>query len=401
MAIVDYERIAQTARNWFYGQTGVSEKNKALVRRYELGYHVKPARKALFYKHIAKLLERTDDLERDMHDRDTINRIYADLEASLGANYYATVLNTGKALARWLNEGETPKGFLDLKSVKKKRLQRGLRREDMLSWEDGLTVAAQSPSLQLKAIILTQLDGGFRPSEFIDLNYGDIEVKGDVIVANVHDGKTGGRHVTLWRCVPHLLKWLQAHPSKKPKDPLWVMEHADKSHRKGAKPENRFSVRRYDYFALRKAVLRLGEKAEIGKPMDFYALRHSSCFLDKLDNLPLDIAAKKHGHSVAFFTDTYGRLDVDDDVNRLRQHYGGEEEERTLLRNRKCARCNFVNEPDVDTCQQCGSSLTVDAALKREDELRAMKDQMNHMAQMLARIESTDTLRAALKIKRG
>ena len=44
--------------------------------------------------------------------------------------------------------------------------------------------------------------------------------------------------------------------------------------------------------------------------------------MDKKDNLPLDNAAERHGHSVKFFVEVYGRLSVEDTLDRFRLHYG-------------------------------------------------------------------------------
>lgn len=398
MAIVDYERVAQISREKLLNNPAISAKNKAAVERFEKAYRVSDARKALFYKHIAKLFEKTDDLESDMHDRDKMNALFSELEKELGANYYATVISVSKTFTKWLNDDEPPVGFKDIKSVKKKTLKRGLTRDDMLSWEDGLTLAEATTSMQLKAVILTQLDGGFRPSEFIDLTYGDITIKGEMAVAHVKEGKTGSRDVPLWRCVPYLVKWLQLHPVKEKDSPLWIMENLGHSHRKDGKIN---LGEQYRYHALRKRVLQLGARAGVKKPLDFYNLRHSSCFLDKLDNVPLDIAAKKHGHGVEFYTETYARLDIDDDLDRIKTHYGkGEEKKRAVIENRVCPRCENVNEPTATICGRCGASLTMEQAMKREEELKGMKDQMEIMAQAIAKINEKRDLEEAIRLKR-
>ena len=94
----------------------------------------------------------------------------------------------------------------------------------MITWEDGLKLIKQSNSIQIKAVLMTQLDGGFRPSEFIDLKYGDCERKKDFILVSIKDGKKGSRIVTLYKSVPFLFAWMQAHPTKKSNDPLWIQE---------------------------------------------------------------------------------------------------------------------------------------------------------------------------------
>lgn len=382
MAIVDYERVAKRAREKLFDNAKISAQNKAYVERYEKRYDVSPARKGLFYKHIEKVLERTPDIVKTMNNRDEVNTLFAELRKELGSNYYATVVSVTKTFVKWLNDGDAPKGFKDLKSVRKKSLLRGLRRDDMITWEDGLLLADNTTSMQLKAIILMQLDGGFRPSEFIELNYGDVEVKDEMIIVHVTRGKTGARDVLLWRCVPYLLKWLDLHPVKKKDAPLWVIENAGYSHRREGKVK---LGERYKYYAIRQRILKLGAKVGLNKPLDFYNFRHSSCFLDKMDNVPVDIAAKKHGHSVEFYTETYARLDVDDDLRRVKAHYGGVvEEEKPKINNVTCKRCRTINEPNAEVCTSCGMSLTLKKALEKEDELRVLQKKMDVIISHLA-----------------
>ena len=47
----------------------------------------------------------------------------------------------------------------------------------------------------------------------------------------------------------------------------------------------------YTYSAMAQRIKRLGKAANFKKPLDFYNLRYSICALDKLDNLPNDLAA--------------------------------------------------------------------------------------------------------------
>ena len=78
-----------------------------------------------------------------------------------------------------------PKGFKDIKGIPKIKQKRKLNPEDMVTWEDGEKLINSTNSMQLKAVLATQLDGGFRPSEFIDLKYGDIIQKNDFIIVSI------------------------------------------------------------------------------------------------------------------------------------------------------------------------------------------------------------------------
>jgi hypothetical protein len=148
---------------------------------------------------------------------------------------------------------------------------------------------------------------------------------------------------------------------------------------------------RYKYSAIIKRVKKLSIKAGLKKPMDFYNFRHSSCYLDKIDNVPLDLASERHGHSVEFYTKIYGRLDSTDKANRLSKHYGGEDEEKKRLeKNIVCDRCDFINDPGTDFCGKCSSPLNLKAALNVDAILK------KQMADLIAKVETLSDIKAEL-----
>ena len=240
MPIYDYARSAALAEANLLSKKDISSKNKGYIKKFlenyidlHEGVDVRPARRAIFCKHIYHLLKHTPDIKKDMKDKTKIDNIFSMLRTELSINYYATVVNVSKRLVRQLNNGELPKGFKDIKGVSRKKTKRNLKKEDMITWPEGLKLANATTSIQIKAAILTQLDAGLRPSEFIDLNYGDCDVKKDFIVVSVHATKTDSdREVILFRSVPYLQRWLRNHPTKKKSDPLWIMEQEWKSHRR-------------------------------------------------------------------------------------------------------------------------------------------------------------------------
>ena len=121
---------------------------------------------------------------------------------------------------------------------------------------------------------------------------------------------------------------------------------------------------------------RTGKKFLIEKPMDFYNWRHSSCVLAKLDNLPLEEACKKYGHSAEYFTKTYGRMTTDDSIARLSKVYGLTKAKDEVKQNIKCKRCQFINKPEQEICEQCGAALSVEAAFKVEQDRKTEIEKM-------------------------
>lgn len=355
MPIINYEQRAERELWRLLNDTEISATNKELLQKFLAIYEVTPARRAIFLERMRPLLRAAPEVAKTVRDREAMNALFHQLRQRYRPSTYATLLNVSLRFARWVTGQRRPSGFKDLKPPARKDSKRQLDPHDMISWEEGLALAGATQDVQMKAIVLTQLDAGLRPSEFVDLLYGDVAVRNQLILIYVRRGKTGSRTVILHRAVPHFLPWYQAHPTKAKNDPLWV---ADRALRPGAQV-----VRRYQYAAMCKRVRLMGRRIGLDKPLDFYNLRHSSCALDKIDNLPLDLAADRHGHSVKHFTEVYGRLNIDEISNRFLKHYGKAEITSDRLDNLICPRCAWMNKPDDTCCSRCAAPLTLREAL--------------------------------------
>jgi len=380
MTIRDYNQIAESKERAVFNDPKISEKNKEALKRFLKCYDVSPARKGLFLRHIIFLLREIPDIQKGINDRDLINDIFNKFRTNVKPGYYATIINVSMAFCRWLNDGEKPKGFKDIKNVGKKKQMRDLSPQDMSSWDDGLALSRQVIGTQIRAMLLVQLDAGFRPSEFIDLNYGDVEINRELGITtfNVKKGKTGGRTVACQRCTPHILRWLDEHPTKKAEDPLWIEK------------DKQGKWVKYDYDSIRWHFMYMAKKLNFKKPIDFYALRHSSCVLDKIDNLPVEVASERHGHSVKFFVDTYGRLSIKDKVDRFARHYDLNGEKEAPKRNITCNICGWVNEPESENCSKCHRPLSLKKALEQQEkdktEREMISEKLNHMEKILANV---------------
>ena len=362
MPIADYKQRAQRAEKQLMDNPEIPEQNKRILQRFLTAYDVSDARKNIFLNKVMPLLAEFNPIESALTDRDRINELFARLRRRYRPATYATYVNVIRRFLSWLGDGGRPASMRDIKPGKASSKKRDLEPEDMLTWEDGLRISDVLCNIQLQAAVQSQLDCGFRPSEFIDLNYGDVEVSTGLAVFHIRGGKTGSRSVVAHRCVPSLLKWLDAHPTRRPGDPLWISEGSIKKDATG-----RLQVVRYSYPAIAKRIRVAGRKAGIGKPLDFYNLRHSSCVLDKMDNLPVDLAAERHGHGVKHFVGTYGRLSVQDVMRRFHSHYGtGEKEDaKPMIEHQTCPVCKRLNEQAKDWCSSCGTPLNATGARER------------------------------------
>jgi len=309
MTIISYEKLIERAERRIFESKEISEKNKQIIKRYLFSYDVSKARISIFLVQIRPFIENFPDITNV--NRDELNVWFYDLKRKYAEATVATYVSVICGLMRWLGDGELPKEFSDFKG-KSKKMKRKLNPEQMTTWEEAVDLARFTMSPQLQLQCTAQVDAGFRPGEFILLNYKHVTLIDGFYVFHVPDGKTGPRSVVMYRATEYIKKWLDAHPTKKPDDPLWINEHHFR--RTG-------EVKRAKYPAIAQQVRKLGKLANFKKPMDFYSLRHSSCTLDKKDNIPADLAAERHGHSMKYYLEVYGRLDVSDTVHRFRQHF--------------------------------------------------------------------------------
>lgn len=380
MPIVDYEHTADKAQQKLLSNEKIPKKTKELLKKFLVAYRnkVSPARVCIFCSNIRHFAVLCHDIDSSLIDRDYVNLLFSEIKKTTTTAYYETIKALAITFVTWLNQGEKPKSFSDVKSNKEGQM-RDLKPSDMTTWQDGLLIASKTNSVQLKAVVLTQLDAGLRPSEFIDLNYGDCERQGNYIVLNVPKHKTKERDVILYYCVPYLQEWLNCHPTKKPSDPLWMVEHASYSHRKEDIKKKYTANRRYKYPTLAKHVKTLAKKAGIQKPCDFYSLRHSAVVISKLNNVPLDLASDRFGHSAKYYQNTYGRLSSKDKLDRYRKVVGEELEEMQkdeLPKNINCPFCKQINSPERRYCTNCSQPLSLQQAMHDTNRLNQMEKKL-------------------------
>jgi len=391
MPICNYEEEKNKDVENLFENPHISQKNKGYLKQFLTQYDVKPATISIFCKHIALFLSKTDDIKQDLNNRDKINSIFKEIRDDISITYYSFVVKSALRFVRWLNDGDKPIGFKDVKQISKNKQRRKLSPEDMITMDDVKKMIAKTPSIQMKALLMVLLDGGFRSSELIDLNYNDIKKEGNYLIVKVKDGKTGYRDVILWQSVPYLQRWLQLHPTKKANDPLWIMEYPKKS----SKPIKK--TLRYTYAAIRKRLKCLG--VDINKPLFIYNFRHSSAYNKKMENMPPDLGSKLLGHSLKYYDEVYGRLGTKDIAERLNKHHGLAKEEETEKHNPiTCIVCNFTNVPEAEFCEQCGNPLNLKTALDVEkaknEKIDNMQKEINDLRSNFDKLSETIYVRA-------
>jgi len=413
MPIIDYQEMFEKDKKRFFDSEEITQANKDAMTDFLEVYTKKAATKSIMLQRMREFLSHFKDIRKDMQDYDKVVKVLAKL-AHKGT--FETYRNKSSRFVKLLNRGIAPEPFQRAwKQFDKNAGGREIKTENLLKWEEALELIKHTSSTQIKAVLMTQLDAGLRPSEFVDLNYGDVKQKGRFLIIHVEESKTGKpRDVECWRCSPWLNLWLRQHPTKKNNDPLWVQEQ-----------QNGGEIKRYEYAALKRRISTLNtvdwntitkngktykkvKNFRYDKPMDFYALRHGSCFLDKEENIPTDIAAHRHGHDYQFFLKVYGKEDSNSRMKRINSHQGLEEEKEKKIKEKRqgilCKICDVVNEQDEETCVKCNSPLTMKKALEQDQgkdkEIEKLKKQIEDMPKMILELlQKKGTDLESLKVK--
>jgi integrase len=329
-----------------------------------------------------------NDIKEAMHDRDLINSTFSKLKTKkkmitfktkngfipkqsnkiISPATYKCYVNTVKAFVKWLNDGETPKGFKDIRQgspalriVKKSEAIKKLREEDMITYEDIQAMKSVTKNVLQHMLLDVLIEGGNRVGELMNARIKDVKKDNEFITIRV-DGKTGERDVVFIYAVPSIMKWLELHPDPKPNQFLFVKRTA-----KG-------KIMPYRYSGLRAIPKRLGKKAGIKKPLDLHNFIHSSIAFNKeQNNLSLDLLSRQYGKSVRTLG-VYGSLGTGAIKRAIRKH-------RTV----ECPICKTVNDKNSAICSNCRNTLKLDVAInlhkKREEEVTFLKHDMEKLQQ--------------------
>jgi CDGSH-type Zn-finger protein len=127
----------------------------------------------------------------------------------------------------------------------------------------------------------------------------------------------------------------------------------------------------------------LAIKAGINKPTDFYLLRHSSIVLDKKDRVDPEFAAKRHNHSIKYYSERYGRLSEDDIADIVSQTYGGKQLVTKIKETNIVCRCGMINKATSEFCAGCSMPLNLNTALNQNKQFEEMQKQLSDIKKIM------------------
>ncbi len=372
----------QRDKELFFERGNISTINKNYVREFFKGFNCAKTSESKFYRWLPYVLSQCNNIKVTMKNERQLKDIFNRIHAKLRPAGYKTVLTTTKTFCKELNNGIVPESFARVKQLTKQEKKLLLRVESpdykTLSWEDGIRISEQTNSLQLKALILTQLDAGLRPSELEGLNYGDAKKDGQFIFLKIKKTKTAEpRDVILFKSAIYLNRWLDLHPTRKDNDPLWINENVSKS----SVLRGTNKIMRASYDAVRQRLRVMAKKAGFKQSINLYMMRHSAINLAKEELIPAEVASEKFGHDINYYVNVYGRLTDEQKRNRFKAVYGiSEEKERIKPRPLVCNMCQSINESGKELCEKCNSPLTLTKALEiekqKDTEIADIKNQL-------------------------
>lgn len=235
--------------------------------------------------------------------------------------------------------------------------------EDVLSESELSRLRHVCTNLRDKTLLETLYETACRPHEFLSFKRSSVSFDEYGALVYVEKGKTGPRRIRVVNAAPLLANWVENHPLKSKEAPLWV-DLSSNTQYQGLK-----------WIGLKRLIQRLVENAHIEKKVHPYLFRHTRLthFAKFMTEAQLcEFAGWEQGSPMsAMYVHLSGR-DVDD---ALLKAYGLKKEADTLIAKgpRKCVRCQSLCEAQAETCSKCGMALTMEAALKKDDELKKMQ----------------------------
>jgi len=362
--IHNYPRRLERAIKFLNAHRGVSEHNKTLVMQFLdrlKAEGLSLARQAGYVQRltsIAVILKKDFDKTNQQDIEQLIRTVNAkDWAEWTKDNYRVTV----KRFWRWLKGLARGKDPPETEWITIGKAQsRTILPEDLLTKEETRKLIETAEHPRDKAYVAVADESGGRPGEVLTMKVRSVtfDEYGAVIVVR---GKKGERRIRLVASAPDLAAWLHIHPERQnPNAPLWV-NIGTTNH-----------GRAYDYYAARKLLRELAERAHVRKRVNPYSFRHAAAtymanFLTEAQMC--EYFGWKQGSKMP---SVYVRLSGRDIDNRLLELHGlkPKPNERLEQTVRACPRCEQKNSSASRLCSRCGSALDIQAAIENDTRIR-------------------------------
>lgn len=236
---------------------------------------------------------------------------------------------------------------------------------------------AASNTVKELAIVTLLYHTAARPSEFLNMTVGDVEINGEGTLYFTVTGKTGARKLPLAAdetAIQTALDWVNQHPAGSDREaPLWLNQYS-----KGL-----------TLSALSMMLQRLAKRAEVKyiSPKLFRKAKLSHMADEGYNAYQIKKYAGHRKMETAVF---YVELSQKGFEDAIRKKYGRNDKKQVLLQPKKCWKCGYVNRPFHTRCKECGRFLEPEKAfeeLKERSDLIASimpQEMMDQLAELVA-----------------
>jgi len=366
--IHDYDSIMKGVKRQI--QEELSAENVELIAQYDMEMVRQSIAIATRQKHLRTLLGLSRLLRKDWKSvtKNDIEKLVYDIMQNYSdtsgkeTNYSYDHKKVLKIFFRWLKLGS--REFIEVGDppetarVRMKKVRDKIIREDLLTEDDiSRLLFACGENARDRALIDCHYEGGTRPGEILSLQIK--HVKFDKYGATLHvDGKTGPRTVRLIKSTPNLANWLSIHPFKDDPDAfVWI--NLLKNH----------YGEQLNYPAARAMVNRRARIAHLEKRVNLNMFRHSEA-TNSAKFMTEAQLRKRHGWSPESKMPAKYVHMINADVDAaIFEHLGikiQEKEEKNVPKI--CQICEIPNSPDSTMCSKCGKPLSLEIAIKREEQ---------------------------------
>ncbi|MBI4017439.1 MAG: site-specific integrase [Candidatus Aenigmarchaeota archaeon] len=235
--------------------------------------------------------------------------------------------------------------------------------EQLLTREEVESLASAARNIRDIALIHTLYESATRISEFLLTRLKDVTFDDYGAVLFVPHGKTGRRKVRLVTSATILAQWIRAHPDKDNPDAwLWT----------DTKMKDGLAHNRLRYGAVREQLKRLASRANVKKRVNPHAFRHS-----RMTELANQITEPQQcsyagwviGSNMPRIYVHMSMRDVDDAILKAN---GIKKPDAVQHVQKKCARCEAVNQAVAKLCHRCMLPLDDKTAMEVGERKRGM-----------------------------
>ena len=246
--------------------------------------------------------------------------------------------------------------------------------EELLTEDEVFQMAKAADHPRDRAFVLVLYETGCRIGEMLTLKIKNVQFDEYGAVLRV-TGKTGDRRVRIISSAPALGEWMQIHAkASDPETQLWPpLSNSHKYH-----------DRVMDYVSMCSVLRKLAVRAGIKKRIYPHLFRHSraTALAGKLTEAQMKeyFGWVQASDMASVYVHLSGR-DVDSAMLALQGMVKPEDkkEEKMLVLN--CPRCQEKNSPIAKFCLRCGTPMSIQTALKIEDEKKNGDDMLNKLMQ--------------------